>query len=187
MAFILAAEATPDALQSEDERGLVERAKADPLALAQLYRVHYQAIAGHIRRRVGNRPDVDDLVADTFLTMVRYLPRFRWTGVPFRVWLYRLATNQVNRWAKRRRRWAIHQLSTEMANRNETDRPSTDEVERVRLAMLTLAPRYQSVLSLYYLEEMPIADVASVIGCRVGTVKSRLARGRDALRRLLEQ
>ena len=187
MTFILTAEATPDALQSDDERELVERAKTDTIALAQLYRLHYQAIAGHVKRRVGNRPDVDDLVADTFLTMVRYLPRFRWTGVPFRVWLYRLATNQVNKWAKRQRRWAIRQLGAETTSRNETERSSNDEVERVRLAMLTLAPRHQSVLSLYYLEEMPIADVARVIGCRVGTVKSRLARGRDALRRLLEK
>jgi len=187
MTLILTTEEIPDAVQFEDERELIERAKRDPVAMAQLYRLHYQPIADHVSRRLGNRPDADDLVAETFLTMVRYLPRFRWSGVPFRVWLYRLATNQVNRWAKRQRRWAIQQLSAEVTSQDEADRSSDDDVERLRLALLTLAPHHQSVLSLYYLEEMPTADIAQVLGCRAGTVKSRLARGREVLRRLLEK
>ena len=52
--------------------------------------------------------------------------------------------------------------------------------------MLTWRHAHQSVLSLHYLESMPTADIARVLGCRVGTVKSRLARGTGALRRLLE-
>src|SRR5918994_476131 len=73
-----------------------------------------------------------DLAAETFLAMVRYLPRFRWTGAPFRAWLYRLATNHVNRWAKRRRGWAVEQLHEETAGREEVDRSTSHDVERLR-------------------------------------------------------
>jgi RNA polymerase sigma-70 factor (ECF subfamily) len=187
MASTLTTEQVPQSINSVDEGELVERAKRDRTALSELYRLHYQAIAGHIGRRLGNHPDIDDLVAETFLTMVRYLPRYRWTGAPFRAWLYRLATNQVNCWAKRRRRWTVEELRSETIGTVETNDSPDHDVERLRLAMLTLPLRYQSVLSLHYLEEMPLADVAQALGCRIGTVKSRLSRGRNALRRLLEQ
>jgi RNA polymerase sigma-70 factor, ECF subfamily len=187
MALTLPAEHVPDLTQSHDECELVERAKSDPAALAELYRLHYQAIAAHVRRRIGSQADADDVVAETFLAMVRYLSRYRWTGVPFRAWLYRVAANQVNHWAKLRRRWVLEQLRSETVCPDKGDDSSNRDIEHLRLALLTLAPRYQSVLSLYYLEEMPTADIAQALGCRVGTVKSRLARGRAALRRLLEQ
>jgi RNA polymerase sigma-70 factor, ECF subfamily len=177
-----------DVLPIEDERQLVQRAKRDLAALAILYRSHYAAIYNHILRRVGSQHEADDLVAEVFLAMVRYLPRFRWSGAPFRSWLYRLATNQVNRWARRRRRLAHKQLSQMPIE--ETD--STDQqgepvwdLEQAQLALLALAPRYQTVLSLHYLEDMPLTEVAMVLGCRLGTVKSRLSRGREALRALL--
>jgi RNA polymerase sigma-70 factor, ECF subfamily len=186
MAVTSSAEQEPELGGPADENMLIDRAKRDASAVAELYRLHYQAIAAHVACRVGSHADVDDLVAETFLTMVRYLPRFKWTGAPFRAWLYRLATNQVNRWAKRRRRWAAQQLESDTADQGETRASSDHDVERLRLAMLTLAPRYQSVLALHYLEEMSVAEVAQVLGCRNGTVKSRLSRGRDALRRLLE-
>jgi len=186
VAMTLTAEQEPELGRPVDERVLIDRAKTDPIALAELYRLHNQAISAHVTRRVGSHADVDDLVAETFLTMVRYLPRFKWTGAPFRAWLYRLATNQVNRWANRKRRWAVEQLRNDTAGQSEPSGSGGHDVERLRLAMLTLAPRYQSVLSLHYMEEMSVAEIAQVLGCRNGTVKSRLSRGRDALRRLLE-
>jgi len=152
MALTLTAEEPFDSPTIEDERELIERAKSEPAALALLYRLHYPAIALHVGRRVGSVPDVDDLVAETFLAMVRYLPRFRWTSVPLRAWLYRLATNQVNRWAKRRRKWAMQRFNEGMTSRDDAINSPKKDVERLRLAMLTLAPRYQSVLSLHYME-----------------------------------
>ena len=53
--------------------------------------------------------------------------------------------------------------------------------------MLSLSPKHQAVLSLYYLEGMAAAEVAVVVGCRIGTVKSRLSRAREALREKLSQ
>ncbi len=56
------------------------------------------------------------------------------------------------------------------------------DLEQTQRALLSIAPKYQAVLSLHYLEGLPVKDVALVLGCREGTVKSRLARARDALR-----
>lgn len=170
----------------EDERGLVERARRDPVALTLLYRMHRDAIYGYVLRRVGDAHDADDLTAEVFLTMVRALRRYRWQGAPFRAWLYRLATNEVNRWARKRRRAALRQITDQAIDEVAVvdDDGTQWDVERVQLALLALAPRFQAVLSLYYLEEMPVAEIAQVLGCREGTVKSR---GRESLRKLLEQ
>jgi RNA polymerase sigma-70 factor, ECF subfamily len=163
----------------EDELNLVERAKHDPAALATLYDRHYGAIARYVARRVGPA-DAEDLVADVFLAMVRYLPRFRQRGAPFRAWLYRLATNQVNRWARRRRREVRHRLA-EIGE--ECRRASVaEQAEVVRMALLALPARFQGALTLHYLEGLSVLEVAGVLGCAEGTVKSRLARGRDLMR-----
>jgi len=169
---------------ADDERELVERAKSDRAAFAALYRRHYRALSSHVLRRTGDVHTTEDLVSDVFLTALRTLPRYRYRGVPFRFWLLRIATNAVNRWARRRRRRVTETAQVAELADAATVRSSTDgglDVERAQRALLSLPPKYQAVLSLHYLEGLALGEVATVIGCRVGTVKSRLARAREAL------
>ncbi|MCH9035090.1 MAG: RNA polymerase sigma factor [Planctomycetes bacterium] len=176
-----------DTAESAD-RDLISRAGHDRGAFALLYRQHYEAIAGHVFRRTGDAHVTDDIVAETFLAAMRSISRFRFRGIPFRAWLFRIATNKVNRWARKRRRDAVKSLESSGAvdaAASSATRESGHEADRARKAMWTLLPKHQAVLSLHYLEGMSLQEVASVIGCRVGTVKSRLARGRDALRERL--
>ncbi|HWL93519.1 MAG TPA: RNA polymerase sigma factor [Phycisphaerae bacterium] len=177
----------------DDERDLVERARHDRRAFADLYRRHYPAIARYVLRRTGDAHAAEDLAADVFLAALRGLPRFRYRDVPVRAWLYRIATNGANRWAKKRRRRAIREWSAavESQARHGGDDDSTSAEaaltgDMARQAMLTLSPKHQSVLALHYLEGLSVAQIAGSLGCREGTVKSRLARGRDALRERLE-
>ncbi len=169
------------------EQALVERAKRDREAFAELYRRHYRAIARYVYRRVGDPHTTEDLVADSFMLAMTALPRFRNRGVPVRAWLYRIASNRVNRWARQARRRATQTLDAERADPKAAPMDARMTRGFARAALLTLSPKYQTVLALHYLEGMTVADVALATGCRVGTVKSRLARGRDALRRRLQQ
>ncbi len=173
----------------DDEGRLVERARQDPRAFAELYRRHRRVIASYVFRRTGDPHVTEDVLSEVFLAALRTLPRYRYRGVPVRVWLFRIATNAVNRWARRQRRRPTGSLDTaDVADRAGPDRstPSLGEAERARHALLSIAPKYQAVLSLHYLEGLSLLEVAAVIGCRAGTVKSRLGRGRQALRRQLQ-
>lgn len=167
-----------------DERELIERFKNDVSVVAVLYRRHHEAIALYILRRVGCVHETEDLTAETFVAMVKYLPSYRFRGLPFRSWLYRLATTQVNRWARRKRRLVLKEISNpeKIANREISDEDGHVDTTHVRLALLSLPPRFQTVISLHYMERMSVASIAETLGCSVGTVKSRLARGRDKLR-----
>ena len=171
-----------------EEADLVERAKRDRQAFAALYGRYYPMLSDYVFRRTGHVHATEDLVSEVFLVVLRTLPRYRYRGVPVRFWMFRIATNAVNRWARRERRHAAMSLSAEQLPDAGSPRRSTDgevDPERARRALLSLSPKHQAVLSLHYFEGLAVKEVAAVIGCRVGTVKSRLARGRDALRQEL--
>ena len=167
-----------------DERDLILAAQREPAALGELYRQHYPAVARYVHRRVGDQHEAEDVISEVFLLMVQHLRRYRCRGVPFRVWLFRLATSQLSRWARRRRRWAVRQLQQHVP---ATDSSHRVDLEMVDLVLSTLPQRLQSVLWLHYLAEMKVADVAGVLGCSPGTVKSRLSEGRALMRRRLEK
>ncbi len=170
---------------TDDEGELIARARHDREAFTVLYRRHFRLLSDHVYRRTGDVHATEDIVSDVFLTALRTLPRFRYRGVPVRFWLLRIATNAVNHWARRRRRHPAVTLPAEELVDAGSDPPATDgriDLGRTRRALLSLSPKYQAVLSLHYFEGLAVKEVAAVIGCRVGTVKSRLARAREALR-----
>ena len=176
-----------EVIKGDEEKLLIERAKRDGKALGELYLLHYPTIFRFVHRRVGESHDADDIVADVFLSMVKNLHRFRYRGIPFRAWLFRLATTQLSRWARRRRRWAVQQL----CDMSKHEDPRIDEgtqldSELVEIVLLTLPPRLQTVLTLHYLEEMKVKEMAEVMKCGSGTVKSRLSRGRELTVRLYQ-
>ncbi|MDX2200347.1 MAG: RNA polymerase sigma factor [Phycisphaerae bacterium] len=179
--------AATDESPAAAELRLIAIAQRDPAQFGPLYREHHPAIAGYIYRRVGDSHAADDLVADVFTTALQYLRRYRPQGLPLRAWLYRLASNRVNRWARRERGRAFAQLSCSNVDPASNARQiSEDRRATVRAALLTLPTKYQTVIALHYLECLPVSDVATALGCSEGTVKSRLSRGRDHLRRRLE-
>lgn len=171
---------------SLDEQELIEAAKREPDALSALYRRHYGTIHRYVSRRVATSHDVHDIVSEVFLTMVRTLPRFRWTGTPFQAWLFCIATTQINRWVRKRkwlRFWAPFddQLTVDADQRSESE-----SVQRLRKALLELPCRYQNTLALFYLEDLPIKSISEILGVEQGTVKARLSRGRELLRAKLD-
>jgi RNA polymerase sigma-70 factor (ECF subfamily) len=176
--------------QRAEEAALVRRACSDPDAFALLVRSHYTAMADHLVRRTGDEHATEDLLSELFLAAYRGLDGYRDRGIPIRFWLYRIATRLANRWARRHRR----PLAPVDAARDVADpTPDTaiaaearDEADRVRALLLELAPRHQAVLALHYLEGLGIDDVAAVLDVRPGTVKSRLSRARDQLRKRMQ-
>jgi len=171
----------------EDERVLIERAKRDPKAFAALYRQHYRGIAGYVYRRTGDVHATEDLVSEVFLTALRHLPRYRCRGISIRFWLFRIATNGVNRWCRQHHWRSPGGFSEELSVQQPAPSDNGDSLraQHMQLALLKLAPKHQAVVALHYLEGLSVEQTAAVIGCRVGTVKSRLSRARESLRRQL--
>jgi RNA polymerase sigma-70 factor, ECF subfamily len=83
-------------LHPDDERALVERAVAgDHLAISRLYDLTFERIYRYVLVKVSNPSDAEDVTAEVYVRMLGALPRFRWQDVPFIVWLFSIARNQV--------------------------------------------------------------------------------------------
>ena len=190
LAHVHAYEDGARAASLESEGDLIERAKRDPESFGALYQRYCPMLLNYVHRRTGDAHVTEDLVADAFVIAMRSLPGYRYRGIPLRSWLLRIATNVVNRWARRQRRRACAALDVGRAvdsDGRSTPVEARDEHNELQRALLTLPPRYQTVLSLYYMEGLSVKETAAIIGCREGTVRSRLARARDALREQLKE
>src|SRR5262245_61180099 len=85
----------------DEERLLVEAAQKDPRRFGELYERNFHRVYAFIVRRVGDRHEAEDVTAEVFHHALANLKKFEWRGVPFAVWLYRIAANAIaDRWTK---------------------------------------------------------------------------------------
>ena len=174
------------ATDSLTEAGLIERAKKDAGAFAALYQRHYSTVVGYLYRRTGDTHVAEDLASETFLAAMAALPRYRVTEIPLRIWLLRIATNAANKWSRQRQKLRLERAAfTPIASGPTGERQAA--LEEAQRALLALSAEHQAVLSLHYLESLSVDDVAAVLGCQLGTVKSRLSRARAAMKAELER
>ena len=169
---------------ADDE--LIARARdGDAAAYGDLVR-RYEQIAFRTAYAVcGDAADAEDAAQDAFVKAHAALPRFR-AGAPWRPWLLRIVANEARnrrRSAGRRAHLALRAARAEA--RLEAPEPSLDEGPLLA-ALGRLDPAHREVIVLRHLLDLPEAECAAVLGCRKGTVKSRLSRALDRLRADLE-
>ena len=158
--------------------------RGDHSAFETLVR-RYQNRVLNLARRIVT--DADAAVAqETFIKAYQQLPRFRGKA-RFSTWLYRIIVNEARAYlrAQRRRqaRWA-KQAALEVTD------PAADAPEEPGplVALLQELPEKQRIaLALFYVQELSVAEIAQAVGAPTGTVKARLSRGRERLRRLAHE
>lgn len=177
---------------SPDRQNLIERARTDPEAFACLYRRHYDAIFRYCVHRLFSRAAAEDVTAGVFLQVVQGLDRFRGDDCDFEHWLWRIATNAANEFLRRsaRRKPLLAALAEDLRRQiAQAPKDGVDAAERaalVKSALLTLRPKYQSVVALHFFEHLSIGEVAGIVGASRATVRSRLSRALKQLRHKLE-
>ena len=167
------------AAEMDSEANLLARARTEPAAFEVLYLLHQRSIWRYLRHRTGDSHAADDLAAEVFLAFLRALPDFRTRGIGLRGWLYRVATRKVARWS---RSAAARRSSGEPVEPVAGPERSGDARDRVRAALDELPQKFQAVLVLHHLEGLAVLEIAASLGVREGTVRSRLARGRERLK-----
>ena len=140
------------AVSLEQERDLIERAKRDPEQFGALYQRFCPMLLNYVHRRTGDVHATEDLVADVFVIAMRSLPGYRYRGIPLRSWLLRIATNTVNRWARRQRRRMCADLDADgladTRERSTTGEQRDETLQRVLLACP--APSYATIAAEAY-------------------------------------
>ena len=186
--------------EAKGEPALIERAREDPQAFGNLFDRYYPAIFAYILRRVGKWNDAQDITSEVFLKALKGLWRFRWQGIAFSAWLYRIATNEVGIYFRRAGRaplslnQLIEESGFEPASRHDLNAEKLEaerQLERHRAFLIarsnvaTLPIKYQHVITLRYFEDKSVKEIAEILGKKEGTVKSLLSRGLKRLRKLM--
>ena len=175
-----------------DDRQLVAAAQAgDARALDTLLRRHYDRVHAVCRRIAGSSRDADDAAQEAMISIVRGLPRFDGRS-QFSTWVYRIATNAaLDELRRRKRRPALRVVGDDETAPEPTDPLAERVVEAVvdRLAIddaLDALPEdFRAAVVLRDVADLDYAEIAEALGVPVGTVKSRIARGRNQLTTLL--
>jgi RNA polymerase sigma-70 factor (ECF subfamily) len=185
------------------EAQFIERLKrGEAAAFEELVAERSGEIYGLLFRLTENSEEARDLTQETFLRAFQSIDRFRGEA-DLRTWIYRIAINQARnrwRWWRRRRRDTTISLDGFQGDSTQTvmstlaesgDDPEQQTLahERevvLRAALQRVGRAYRETLILRDIEGFTYEEIATALGINVGTVKSRLARGRQELRQKLE-
>jgi RNA polymerase sigma factor (sigma-70 family) len=141
-------------------------------------------------RLTGNRPDAEDLTQEVFVRVFRSLDSY--TPGTFEGWLHRITTNLFLDGARRKQRIRFDALSDERAARLQSASPAPDAAyadqrfdDDIESALATLPPDFRAAVVLCDVEGLTYEEIAEIMDAKLGTVRSRIHRGRAMLRRAL--
>lgn len=175
------------------DRTLVERHLwGDPAAFEELYRTHAEMVYNLALRLSGDPEGALDLSQEVFLRIHRHLGKFRGRST-LKTWIYRVTVNHC-RSRLRRKHVPTRSLAVEderlagLADpgRGPEERALADDAgRRLAAALAELPVAFREAVVLRDLEGLDYEEIARVLGVRIGTVRSRIARGRHRLREVL--
>lgn len=177
-----------------DERALIDAAIAgDRSAMDTLLRTHYDRIFAVCRRITGSDADAADAAQEALIAVVRSLAKFDGRS-SFGTWVYRIATNaSLDELRRRRRRPAAADPSDLPADHDahladpDSARGTDLVVDRMTLdeALRQVPEEFRVPLVMRDVGDLDYAEIAATLDIPVGTVKSRIARGRAALAQIV--
>jgi RNA polymerase sigma-70 factor (ECF subfamily) len=200
----VASSAIADARPQADGQFIERLKRGDAAAFETLVNERSGEIYGLLYRLTENAEEARDLTQETFLRAFQSINHFRGES-DVRTWIYRIAINQARnrwRWWRRRRRDAtvsldapeigggrlglISTLKSNTVKDPEQDTLASERERALKKALSSLRRVYREAVVLRDIEGFAYEEIAATLQISVGTVKSRLARGRQELRRKLE-
>lgn len=176
--------------ETSDEELLEGWLRGREEAFAELVRRHEDRIFSLTLKMTGSRADALDATQDAFLTVARRASSFRGES-SFGTWLFRIAINASHDVLRKRKGWETLEADPVEAGAVSTSTGGFDEEIAVKVdlarALAALPPTYREAVVMYDLGDLSYDAIARLTGVGIGTVKSRISRGRRRLAELLEQ
>jgi RNA polymerase sigma factor (sigma-70 family) len=180
------------------DKELLDKIRDDPSNFSEVFRLYYKPLFGYIFRRTGDFDDTADITANTFLKAFTAINSFTYRGISVKVWLYRIATNEVNQFFRNRKKAdsIFEKLgdNSEYINLLSHDKEELEaELQKhqqfllVMESLKALPLKYQEVLSFRYFEGKENKEIAEILSMKEGTLKSLISRGLELLREKCNQ
>ena len=174
------------------EKLLVGRAQArDADAFSQLVARYERRLLYYTQRLIGNDVDREDVLQEVWMRVFLKINALQ-APEAFRVWLYKIAHDVAMSHLRKCKRYEVASWNEEIvedatgsSDWNELE--LLDRVELVHQSLGQLSLPHREVLTLRFLEELELSDIAEIVGSGVGTVKSRLHYAKAAIRQIMEE
>ncbi|MBN2183493.1 MAG: sigma-70 family RNA polymerase sigma factor [Sedimentisphaerales bacterium] len=182
-------------MENTDKSLIEAHCKGDPTAFGEIVRRYGDGVLGYLVRMTGNREQAEDLFQETFKRVHEKSHTLR--GNEFKSWLFKIATNAALDGLRKKIRVNSREKKLNFADcddaknaevvavdnsRNPSaEAEKAEHIEQVRRAVESLPDRQRATLVLAYYQQLSYRQVASVLGCSIGTVKTQMYRALRAL------
>jgi RNA polymerase sigma-70 factor (ECF subfamily) len=169
---------------------IVQRAVRNPEKFQILYDRYFTSIFNYVYRKIDDEDITADLTSQTFFKALRNLKKYKFKGVPFSAWLYKIASNEVNRhyrFTNKKQVYSFDEWEFEnMLEQNQTYDEEADSEEIVH-KMRKLDESDIEVLELRFFESKSFAEISFILDISEANSKMRTYRAIEKLRKLLER
>ena len=170
------------ALQREQE--MVLAAQNDHRKFSDLYDRYFEPIFRFIYRRTGRENLTADLCSQTFLKALQNLKKYQYRGVPFSAWLYKIASNEVNKYYRKTKK--VMEFSLEESVMGEVlEEPDLleDQIEHLERYLDNLSTEEVMILELRFYENRSFQEISYILGISESAAKMRTYRAIEKLKK----
>jgi len=183
-------------ITDSDRRLIIRCQKGDRTAFEQLYKRYASDVFSMSLRMVNSEDIAEEVTQETFISIYKNIGRFQFQSA-FTTWVYRIVIRRVADYFRKNKKHhkktvPLHSHSGENIYHLEEPGPSpmrhaqeNEREQKIQNAIHQLNEKQRTILILRYMNHLQYEEIAEILGCRVGTVKSRLNRAHKSLESLL--
>lgn len=175
---------TEEEIQYEFE--ILKRSQKNPKAFGELYEKYFDRIFNFIYRQIDDEDITADLCSQTFLIALKNIDRYEFRGVPFSAWLYKVASNEVNKHYRKQKQVKVFSLEeVKVRELMEHTNEGWDEelMQRLLKYLKDLPTEMLQVLELRFFEDKDFKEIAFILDITESGAKMRTYRAMDRLRK----
>lgn len=174
----------------ESEWVEIQAAQTNPAAFQPLYARYYEPIFRFIHRRTGQDVSAAEICSDTFLKAMQKLPGYKYQGVPFSAWLYRIASNEVAQYFRSNAK--NRTVSTEEHTLQDVvEEVAEEDNEQMRQLLLNcledLRDNDLEIIEMRFFEQRPFKEIAEILEISESNAKVRTYRVIDRLKKIIKK
>jgi RNA polymerase sigma-70 factor (ECF subfamily) len=179
---------SPDKIREAEEIQMLEAARKIPARFEPIYEKYFERIFLFVYHRVEDRDTAADITSQIFLKAMQRIHQFKFRGLPFSSWLYRIAINECTDYFRKTKRSKVvyvedlsfHHLFDEMF----PDDPRAELEKKLHLVLERLKPDELQIIELRFFEDMPFKVVAEILGISEIYAKVRTYRILEKMKKI---
>lgn len=169
-----------------EEYSILEKSRKDPRAFGVLYEKYFDRIFNFIYRQTDDEELTADLCSQTFLIALKNVDKYQFRGVPVSAWLYKIASNEVNKHYRKKKRnkvFSIEEMRVRELIEQANEEYDEEIIQRLMNFLKDLPTDMLQVLELRFFEDKDFKEIAFILDITESGAKMRTYRALDRLRK----